>query len=166
MVATHPDYPYQRYLSGETLDNDLKTLESMIDLFTKIGIALASSFCLAVVFFILSFLWECVLQPNRRLPNLNRIYIPNIAIHNNQGTLHSEELQEIPMFNFDTSLNPTSRRTQFQTNDCSICLGEFLNGEEIRMLASCAHLFHRECIDQWLLSRSTTCPICRENVII
>lgn len=31
---------------------------------------------------------------------------------------------------------------------CLVCLCDYEVGEEIRRLAKCKHLFHRECIDQ------------------
>ncbi|GMN57231.1 hypothetical protein TIFTF001_026347 [Ficus carica] len=46
--------------------------------------------------------------------------------------------------------------------DCAVCLSEFEDGEEVRALPGCAHVFHATCIDMWLYSH-TTCPICRAN---
>ncbi|KAM0833391.1 hypothetical protein ACQ4PT_064288 [Festuca glaucescens] len=43
---------------------------------------------------------------------------------------------------------------------CSVCLEELEDGEMVRQLPACKHLFHVECIDMWLHSH-TTCPICR-----
>ncbi|KAI3978452.1 hypothetical protein MKX01_015627 [Papaver californicum] len=44
---------------------------------------------------------------------------------------------------------------------CAICLSEFVNGEEIRVLSKCNHGFHVNCIEAWLLSSHTSCPTCR-----
>ena len=46
---------------------------------------------------------------------------------------------------------------------CSICLGDFGDGEECRMLP-CLHAFHAPCIDQWLRI-SHECPLCKRSVI-
>mmetsp|Transcript_34152 Transcript_34152/g.47551 ORF Transcript_34152/g.47551 Transcript_34152/m.47551 type:complete len:293 (-) Transcript_34152:492-1370(-) len=46
---------------------------------------------------------------------------------------------------------------------CPVCLVDMDLGDEIRVLP-CPHLFHRKCIDQWLLMRQT-CPICRTKVL-
>jgi len=45
---------------------------------------------------------------------------------------------------------------------CMVCLAEFTAGEEVRKLP-CNHVFHCECIDEWL-RRCTDCPICKANV--
>lgn len=42
--------------------------------------------------------------------------------------------------------------------ECSICLDDFVQREEIRALP-CSHRFHPACIDPWLLNISGTCPI-------
>ncbi|KAK1571104.1 hypothetical protein Q3G72_011958 [Acer saccharum] len=48
---------------------------------------------------------------------------------------------------------------------CSICLREFEDGEDIRVLPECEHHYHVDCIDEWLCSHSS-CPICRANTPI
>jgi len=46
---------------------------------------------------------------------------------------------------------------------CSICVEDFVKGEDIRVLP-CNHKFHPACIDPWLLNISGTCPLCRINL--
>lgn len=41
---------------------------------------------------------------------------------------------------------------------CSICTEDFIEGAKLRMLP-CGHLYHPQCIDQWLTDRSRTCPL-------
>lgn len=50
-----------------------------------------------------------------------------------------------------------------EQNDCPICLNNFSVGEELREMP-CHHFFHSECVDQWLLERSTQCPMCRHSI--
>lgn len=47
---------------------------------------------------------------------------------------------------------------------CAICLGEFADGEKVRVLPRCRHGFHVRCVDAWLLSRGS-CPTCRQAVV-
>lgn len=48
--------------------------------------------------------------------------------------------------------------------DCPICLGEFMDGEKVRVLPRCHHGFHVRCIDIWLASHSS-CPTCRQSLL-
>ncbi|KAI5072064.1 hypothetical protein GOP47_0012170 [Adiantum capillus-veneris] len=48
--------------------------------------------------------------------------------------------------------------------DCAICLCEFVGDDQLRLLPSCGHAFHMDCIDTWLLSHST-CPLCRTMLL-
>ncbi|XP_071826523.1 uncharacterized protein [Apostichopus japonicus] len=45
---------------------------------------------------------------------------------------------------------------------CTICLSIFLHEEDVRRLP-CMHLFHTECVDQWLVTNKK-CPICRVDI--
>ncbi|KAK3165812.1 hypothetical protein QOZ80_1AG0038110 [Eleusine coracana subsp. coracana] len=47
---------------------------------------------------------------------------------------------------------------------CAICLGEFADGEKVRVLPRCAHGFHVRCVDTWLASHDS-CPTCRGSVL-
>lgn len=46
---------------------------------------------------------------------------------------------------------------------CGVCLIDFDDGDELRVLP-CGHHFHRECIDHWLLTSSTVCPVDKQDL--
>uniref|UniRef100_A0A8C2W183 RING-type E3 ubiquitin transferase n=1 Tax=Chinchilla lanigera TaxID=34839 RepID=A0A8C2W183_CHILA len=46
---------------------------------------------------------------------------------------------------------------------CAICLEEFSEGQELRVI-SCLHEFHRTCVDPWL-HQHRTCPLCMFNIV-
>ena len=61
------------------------------------------------------------------------------------------------------------------TTTCAICLSEFADGEKVRVLPSCRHGFHAECVEAWWVvsagggkpvhrSASPCCPLCRTVV--
>lgn len=60
--------------------------------------------------------------------------------------------------------NPTSCCSSSSSSSikCSICLENFKENQEVRLL-SCFHQFHVECIDTWLMEKST-CPTCKFNL--
>ncbi|KAJ8438980.1 hypothetical protein Cgig2_018891 [Carnegiea gigantea] len=47
--------------------------------------------------------------------------------------------------------------------ECAICLCEFGDSDMLRLLTTCCHVFHQECIDLWFESHKS-CPICRRNL--
>ncbi|KAL9673285.1 hypothetical protein QQ045_029541 [Rhodiola kirilowii] len=67
------------------------------------------------------------------------------------------EIKSLPVLNYTTGFGKHPIVV-----DCPVCLTEFEEGECVKMLPSCQHLFHPECIDTWLLSRAS-CPICRAS---
>ncbi|XP_047318699.1 E3 ubiquitin-protein ligase ATL6-like [Impatiens glandulifera] len=44
--------------------------------------------------------------------------------------------------------------------ECAVCINEFVDGEMLRKLPKCNHVFHPDCIDAWL-GCHTSCPVCR-----
>jgi hypothetical protein len=49
-------------------------------------------------------------------------------------------------------------------NECQVCFETYTIGETFRTLP-CMHIYHRDCIDPWLLSkRDPTCPVCLTKV--
>ncbi|KAK2395232.1 RING-H2 finger protein ATL74 [Trifolium repens] len=48
-------------------------------------------------------------------------------------------------------------------SSCAICLAEFCDGDNMKLLPKCNHRFHVVSIDMWLLSHSS-CPNCRKMI--
>ncbi|KAJ6856014.1 hypothetical protein NC651_040582 [Populus alba x Populus x berolinensis] len=80
-----------------------------------------------------------------------------LAAATNTGLMKSA-LGQIPVVTYESGLN-------IQATDCTICLGEFSEGEEVRVLPKCSHGFHVKCIDKWLLLHSS-CPLCRQTLAL
>ncbi|CAI0541156.1 unnamed protein product [Linum tenue] len=50
--------------------------------------------------------------------------------------------------------------------ECAICLAEFEEGEEIKVVGNCRHRFHGRCIERWFAtSRNSLCPTCRQSCL-
>ena len=55
-------------------------------------------------------------------------------------------------------------------DDCVICLGEMVAGEEVSDLPGCNHTFHLQCVAKWLITkveagRPGCCPACNSLII-
>ncbi|XP_018808249.2 E3 ubiquitin-protein ligase ATL9-like [Juglans regia] len=50
-----------------------------------------------------------------------------------------------------------------EDEECVVCLDSFRDGQCCRKLAACGHLFHKRCVDSWLV-KVASCPMCRARV--
>ncbi|XP_066834948.1 RING finger protein 215 [Anser cygnoides] len=50
-----------------------------------------------------------------------------------------------------------------EIDSCAVCLDQFCKSQWLRVLP-CAHEFHRDCVDPWLLLQQT-CPLCKHNIL-
>ncbi|XP_068667057.1 RING-H2 finger protein ATL16-like [Aristolochia californica] len=80
-------------------------------------------------------------------------------IQNNRG-LDESVIRSIPIFRFKKGVEDGKEK---YWNECAVCLNEFQENERLRLLPSCSHAFHIECIDTWLQSNAN-CPVCRSSI--
>ena len=70
------------------------------------------------------------------------------------------EVRPAPQISIE-DLERVKIETPMEVKVCSICLDAITIGmEAIRMPQPCSHLYHQNCIVDWL-NRSNTCPLCR-----
>ncbi|KAJ3673063.1 hypothetical protein LUZ60_006437 [Juncus effusus] len=76
----------------------------------------------------------------------------------NQG-LKKKMLKSLPKVRYE--------RTNYCQNqsECVICLMDFEEGEDLRVLPMCGHKFHVSCVDTWLRAHSS-CPSCRRILVV
>ncbi|KAJ0963563.1 hypothetical protein J5N97_028685 [Dioscorea zingiberensis] len=75
------------------------------------------------------------------------------------GGVNKKVLEAIPVYAYRT------KNEDEEHLECSVCLGELEEGDSVRALPNCGHVFHCSCIDAWLVQHST-CPFCRSGVPI
>ncbi|XP_008779008.1 RING-H2 finger protein ATL8-like [Phoenix dactylifera] len=75
--------------------------------------------------------------------------------------LKKKALRSLPKLSYDGAIAVPGGRLA----DCPICLAEFVEGDEIRILPPCGHGFHVACVDTWLGSHSS-CPSCRRILVV
>ncbi|CAI9765753.1 unnamed protein product [Fraxinus pennsylvanica] len=97
----------------------------------------------------------------RRCIRINEfLFSDTIATTSSAATMTTSNLLELqdllPKVEYSAS-------TFSKTTDCAICLESFIEGDDCKILPSCEHLFHANCVDQWL-GRKPNCPTCRARV--
>jgi len=61
--------------------------------------------------------------------------------------------------------DPEDKKKEDDKKECTICFGELCNGEFIVCLPGCEHLYHWDCLGQWVKVKSN-CPVCRKSIRI
>ncbi|XP_045107181.1 protein goliath-like isoform X4 [Portunus trituberculatus] len=61
------------------------------------------------------------------------------------------------------TLKATDREVCSEGECCAVCIEHYQTGEAVRTLP-CKHLFHRCCVDPWLLEHRT-CPMCKMDIL-
>ena len=101
---------------------------------------------------------------------LRRLYTINIlssVLLNNMNhgqfedvklTLSEEELNKIPVSTYKN----ISQDLKEKNTNCTICRDEYRDNDEVRIL-QCEHVFHTDCVDNWLKNHSYKCPCCRKE---
>ena len=72
----------------------------------------------------------------------------------NKG-LNSKQIDTLPYIKYD-------KKKYSENYQCIICMEEFVKKEKLKLLP-CGHIFHDNCIKQWLL-KEKTCPFCKSEI--
>ncbi|GMH30308.1 hypothetical protein Nepgr_032151 [Nepenthes gracilis] len=72
-----------------------------------------------------------------------------------RGGLEPTVIQTLPII-----LQQSSATSGVDEMECCICLVVFKDGDKVKELPSCHHLYHSDCVDTWLINHSN-CPLCR-----
>lgn len=120
-----------------------------------IGLALCrGSMCIATIVFL-----TCVWIPLLQL---------KAAIARMFGVLSSRTCQTVatasPPFEVELLVcrfKELQRAGGSEEEICSVCLSEFTEEDLVSQLHRCSHVFHLECIENWLQRNHFTCPLCR-----
>lgn len=122
---------------------------------TNMVIILAALLCALICALGLNSIVRCALRCSRRFTSFGS---PDQSAGRLSATgLNKSALRQIPVAAYGSGLD-------IKATDCPICLGEFIDGEKVRVLPKCNHGFHVRCIDTWLLSHSS-CPTCRQSLL-
>ena len=84
--------------------------------------------------------------------------LQGIEVEGGQRPLGQEQIRALP----ETAYRQRAPGDEGKET-CSICVHEIVNGVSIKTLP-CNHIFHSECIDEWLGEHSSFCPLCKIDV--
>ncbi|KAJ8544961.1 hypothetical protein K7X08_017544 [Anisodus acutangulus] len=93
-------------------------------------------------------------QPEVSTPETLQSQLQQLFSQHDSG-LDQAFIDALPVFVYKEVVGPTK-----EPFDCAVCLCEFSEKDKLRLLPTCSHAFHINCIDTWLLTNST-CPLCR-----
>lgn len=72
-------------------------------------------------------------------------------------SMSRDDLDKLPCYEYKAKEERSS-----PVVDCAVCLENFEMGDKCRLLPTCKHSFHAQCVDAWLL-KTPICPICRTS---
>ena len=138
-------------------DNDVVFLQ-FTEYFFYAYLLLNSSCFLLYILWIFIYMIIRIIRYGESLSQQNILAFNNqdLRAHNNEG-LNFHELNRLKQMKFDKN------EANIRNKTCSICLNDFVDNENLIKLPECDHLFHNECIIDWL-KMHLICPYCRCDI--
>lgn len=91
----------------------------------------------------------------------NRLY--NLSVHRRaERRLKNEAKRAIGRLQLRT-LTRDDEETSSDSHMCAVCIESYKVGDVVTVL-TCDHIFHKACIEPWLLERRT-CPMCKCDIL-
>lgn len=72
-------------------------------------------------------------------------------------TLSNEEFDNLDKLQVDSD-----NEEDYKHKECNVCIEYYKKGDKLTRLP-CQHIFHEECIENWLCNENVKCPICRND---
>lgn len=117
--------------------------------------------------FVVAVLVSCIIRSLRRYFNESQRHSSTASAVSPPGQRRRDEtVVLIPAHIYDAGQSSArAAATSYELQICAICLGEFEKGDCVSVLPRCKHMFHNDCIKQWMPVKSVNCPICRVPVV-
>ena len=100
--------------------------------------------------------YEVLLQLDQ--PSAPQGSIP-LHVVNSFPTVKLSYSHELLRKKHDVDVEEFGRPRDKQKSICYVCMNVFVIDQCVRRIP-CGHYFHRECIDRWLLTQRSNCPMC------
>ncbi|XP_045832853.1 RING-H2 finger protein ATL66-like [Trifolium pratense] len=114
-----------------------------------------------IILFTLIFLCARWIFHNRGFLNPPQAPSHTTAFPSPSEGLDEDDIKKLPIILHQTDYSNRA----LEEMECCICLSAFRDGEKVKVLPSCDHCFHCECVDVWLMNHSS-CPLCRASLKI
>ncbi|KAL8114106.1 RING-H2 finger protein ATL67-like [Apium graveolens] len=162
-MSTFPFYPTTTSPPNPTTPPNPKTTHIGL----QYGTVLSLTFLLLLALILLSYI---LFRFSRRRPNPNPNFNPHetgITLPRSIFVAEEEENEQNGVVGLDEVVINSYPKYPFVRGEsgesvCAICLGEYKEGEMLRMLPDCKHCFHLKCVDEWL-KLNASCPVCRNS---
>lgn len=85
-----------------------------------------------------------------------------------EAHMNTENFEDVKVTLSDNQFSKLTRDIITEENrmkyksDCNICMDDYNIGDKIVQLG-CKHIFHEDCIRNWLCNERVTCPVCRKD---
>jgi len=146
----------------ELFNNDMIGTHNMYTLGNKEIFELFSLWTFRVALWILSLflLVRCVLKFVFKINSVEFLMITQTFL--TEGGISDKHFNSLPSLVYRKSKDSDSSSRQEEM--CSICIEEFHEGEELKMMPECKHTFHHNCIKRWIQNHNN-CPYCRCTIL-
>ena len=91
-----------------------------------------------------------ICSENNNQATMDQIF--NGKNNSKENNVIKDKIMKIPQIYYE--------KDKFENFQCSICIDEFKDSELLKQL-KCGHIFHKECLSQWLLNMNN-CPFCNK----
>ncbi|KAK1373964.1 RING-type E3 ubiquitin transferase [Heracleum sosnowskyi] len=115
---------------------------------------------LLVFVFIVTSLATLLYLHYHRNSNITTLAVP-VAVPAIALGLNADAVDCIPIFLHESIVVGSTGK--YEKEECTICLGLFEDGEKVKVLPVCLHVYHSGCVDKWLKNKSS-CPLCRSSL--
>ena len=106
-------------------------------------------------------------EQTKKIEQLKKMVTENILKQNKDNPQQKKEINIKNNLNKDNALIDLIETITFHIDtstffQCGICMDSFREDEKIKKL-TCDHIFHIECMSQWLQTKKT-CPFCEQAI--
>jgi hypothetical protein len=97
----------------------------------------------------------------RSLPEINYEDSESSSYYESESDGDEDKDEVVGLTQAQIEMFPAFKYQDEKDAECTICMAHFEPGETLRRL-QCFHIYHTNCIDQWLKT-SSKCPLCNMN---